>query len=106
MEDHEYLNNVRQVRRRRFLALWMLMRARRRALQRRRFWVHPINSQRRRLGEFHHLVQELAEHPERYERYVRMSKNQYEEILEGIRPLIEKQDTNYMLKYEQYRSSE
>ena len=44
---------------------------------RRKVWVHDINMQRKKKGEFHHLVKELEEHPNRYEMYFRMTKEEF-----------------------------
>jgi hypothetical protein len=42
---------------------------------RRKVWVHDINMKRKENGEFHNLVKELEEHPNRYEMYFRMTKH-------------------------------
>ena len=81
--DNERMGN----RRRRFMALWMLMRARRRQMKIRRYWIHPILQQRQRFGAYT-LVQELYQDPERFKQYFRMSKAQFDHILEGITPII------------------
>jgi hypothetical protein len=44
---------------------------------RRKVWVHDINMKRKEKGEFHHLVKELEEHPNRYEMYFRMRKDEF-----------------------------
>jgi hypothetical protein len=44
---------------------------------RRKLWVHDINMKRNEKGEFHHLVKELDEHPNCYEMYFRMTKEEF-----------------------------
>jgi spore coat polysaccharide biosynthesis protein SpsF (cytidylyltransferase family) len=44
---------------------------------RRKVWVHDINMKRKEKGEFHHLAKELEEHPNRYEMYFRMTKEEF-----------------------------
>lgn len=41
--------------------------------RKKRVWIHKINLKRKEKGEFHHLVQELEEPPDRYEMYFRMT---------------------------------
>jgi len=43
---------------------------------RRKVWVHDTNTKRKEKDEFHHLVKEL-EHPNRYEMYFRMTKEEF-----------------------------
>ncbi|KAG8273448.1 hypothetical protein J6590_019155 [Homalodisca vitripennis] len=38
-----------------------------------RWGVHPINRRRRAYGEYHHLMKQLKEKPERFFQYTRMS---------------------------------
>ena len=52
---------------------------------RRRVWVHDINMKRKEKGEFHHLVKELAEHPNYYEMYFTMSKEEFNFLHDLIR---------------------
>jgi hypothetical protein len=43
---------------------------------RRKVWVHDMNMKRKENGEFRHLVKELEEHPNRYDMYFRMTKEE------------------------------
>ncbi|KAI1694059.1 hypothetical protein DdX_20313 [Ditylenchus destructor] len=56
--------------------LLLLLWARKRRQQRRnprRWGIHPINRQRAKFGEYHHLFQQMKQHPEQFFRYVRMT---------------------------------
>ena len=46
-------------------------------------------------GEFHHLVQELPFHPDKFKQYFRMTEEQFDYIAELIEDDIKKQDTNW-----------
>ena len=74
------------------LAIYYLRRRKRR---RRRFWVHPIIQKRQKYGEFHHLVRELESHPDKFKEYFRMTKQQFDSVVELIQDDIKKQDTNW-----------
>ena len=41
------------------------------------FLLLDINMKRKGKGEFHHLVKELEEHPDRYEMHFRMTKEEF-----------------------------
>lgn len=41
--------------------------------RKKRVWVYEINLKRKEMGEFYNLVQELQEHPDRYEMYFEMN---------------------------------
>uniref|UniRef100_A0A8C6SNW2 DDE Tnp4 domain-containing protein n=1 Tax=Neogobius melanostomus TaxID=47308 RepID=A0A8C6SNW2_9GOBI len=79
--------------RRKALALFLLLRLRRR--QNLRLWIHPINQNRRQFGAYHHLVAELQLHPDKHFTYFRMSALQMEGLLSIIGPTIRREDTNY-----------
>ena len=72
--------------RRALAAALLLVRLRRKRRERkiRRWWVHPVNLKRKRFGEYHHLIQELEEHPERWFLYFHMSKDKFELLLEYL----------------------
>ena len=63
--------------------------------QKERFWIHEVISKRSELGEYHRLIQELRHDPERFRRYFRMSKSQFDMLLWLIGSEIEKMDTNW-----------
>ncbi|KAG8247886.1 hypothetical protein J6590_052304, partial [Homalodisca vitripennis] len=58
-------------------------------------WVHPINQRREQCDEYHHLMKDLELYDDRFTKYFRLSKPEYEEILILIRNDISKKDTNY-----------
>ena len=61
----------------------------------RHMWTHPINADRPRLGEFHHLVPQLRKYPKRFQNYYRMSRECYAELLRIMAPHLEKGSTNH-----------
>ena len=60
-----------------------------------RLWVHPINKARRRLGEYHRLVQELRLDNERFYRYFRMSSEKFDLLLSKVGPKIQRKGSNF-----------
>jgi len=60
-----------------------------------RLWVHEINKHRLSEGEFHTLFGKLKNHPVKFFEYCRMSETTFYIILEAIRSVIEKEDTNF-----------
>ena len=48
-------------------------------------WGDDINMKRQEKGEFHHLVKELEEHPNRYEMYFRSTKEEFNFLHDLIR---------------------
>ncbi|KAL2099402.1 hypothetical protein ACEWY4_005882 [Coilia grayii] len=58
-------------------------------------WVHDILKERKRHGEYHHLVQELRLDDGRFKAYFRMSRQDFDNLLSIVGPTITKQDTNY-----------
>ncbi len=55
-------------------------------------WVHQILQS---LGEFHHLFQELHLDDGRFQRYFRLCRSQFDDLLSHIGGRISLQDTNY-----------
>jgi hypothetical protein len=69
--------------------------ARLREKKKRRFWVRPWITRRQQLGAYDNLMQELAaEDIPGYIAFQRVHPQVFEEILDSIRPLIQRQDTN------------
>ena len=66
---------------------------RRRMRKRRSIWVHAIFQKRKEKGVYHHLVQELKLHEDRFQEYFRMTRLQFQELLQMVGPLIQKNDT-------------
>ncbi|KAK5605516.1 hypothetical protein CRENBAI_011123, partial [Crenichthys baileyi] len=50
----------------------------------RRPWVHQILQRRNQFGEYHHLLQELCLDNSRFQRYFRLSKTQFEDLLSRV----------------------
>ncbi|XP_033945025.2 uncharacterized protein [Pseudochaenichthys georgianus] len=63
--------------------------------RRSRFWVHPLNQQRRQQGDFHHLVAELRLDSQRHHQYFRMSAEQMDELLSLLGPELTRQSTHF-----------
>ncbi|XP_071336182.1 uncharacterized protein [Trachinotus anak] len=63
--------------------------------KRRRVWVHDILRRRSQLGEYHHLLQELRLDDGRFQRYLRLTVAQFEDLLARIGARISRMDTNY-----------
>uniref|UniRef100_A0A8C1SJ28 DDE Tnp4 domain-containing protein n=1 Tax=Cyprinus carpio TaxID=7962 RepID=A0A8C1SJ28_CYPCA len=70
-----------------------LLRRRRKHLEKRRLWVHPILRTRNERGEFHSLIQELRLDKDRHKEYFRLCPADFDRLLRMIAPLIERQDT-------------
>lgn len=77
------------------VALLLLLRRRRKKREKRRMWVHPTLKLRKEHGEFHRLIQELRDHPDRFYTYFRMSPPLFDDLLEKVGPHIRRLDTNY-----------
>jgi hypothetical protein len=50
----------------------------------RRYSAHPINERRQKLGEFHHLYQEVKTDLQKFHDYIRMSMETFQYLLIGI----------------------
>jgi hypothetical protein len=64
-----------------------------RTKRRKKFWVHPLVSQRLLKGQLHKLYEELRVHPKKFFGYFRMRCNSFDELLFMIRPSITYQNT-------------
>jgi hypothetical protein len=60
----------------------------------RKYSVYPVNQKRTKLGEFHHIYQQLKQYPYRFYGYLRMSQSTLNYILRLIEPGIRKVYTN------------
>lgn len=63
--------------------------------KKRRFWVHAAWQKRSKEGEFASLYKELQNDEDKFWDYFRMSEECFDSILQKIRPLIQKRDTNF-----------
>ena len=57
--------------------------------------MHEILQGREQHGEFHRLVQELRLDGERFQRYFRLDREQFDQLLSMIGPVITMMTTNY-----------
>ncbi len=73
--------------------LWKAEKQRR--LVRRRVWVHRILLRCSQLGEFNQLLQELRLDDGHFQRYFRLSRSQFDDLLSRVSGRISLQDTNY-----------
>lgn len=62
----------------------------------RNYAVHPLNKERHRLGEYHHLFPQLKRYPDRFFQYTRMEYSTFEYILNLISPHMEFKYTNFI----------
>lgn len=65
--------------------------------KKKKMWAHEINSKRLIFGEHNHLFQDLLKDSKKFLKYFRMSQEKFYELLDIIRPDIEKQDTTFRL---------
>lgn len=56
--------------------------------------MHPIATERKYYGEFHHLHARLLQLPDKFKECSRMSKETFEYILKDISSVIEKKTRN------------
>ena len=61
----------------------------------RKHWVHPINKDRGRFGEFQHLFDALKQDKDRFRTYFRTSLSTFEYILGLVKDEITKQNTAF-----------
>lgn len=53
--------------------------------ERRSVWVHELYKKRDTLGEFHHLFEDLIQHPDKFFKYFRMKVDTFYYILDAIK---------------------
>lgn len=61
------------------------IRERQQMRDRRSVWVHELYTKRDTLGEFHHLFEDLIQHPDKFFKYFRMKMDTFYYILDAIR---------------------
>lgn len=59
----------------------------------RKYWVHPINTLRLEIGQFHTLYMQLRDYPDKAFEYYRMSIQSFDVLLNLTKDCITKQDT-------------
>lgn len=74
-------------------AVW-LMYQRLRNKRNRKMYSRPILAQRRRHGDYSHLVQEMRLDPEYHFMYFRMSLRQFEKLAEIVCPYLHRNNTH------------
>ncbi|CAL8234295.1 unnamed protein product [Arctogadus glacialis] len=77
------------------IAFLYLLWKRERRQNARRLWVHETIRSRTELCEFHRLLQELRLDGERFQRYLRLTPAQFDDLLARIGARISRLDTNY-----------
>lgn len=66
----------------------------RRRQRNRRFWVHPILTQRSNLGIFRNLMNDLRRDESKFCNYFRMSMTTFDDLLKRVNEDLKKRDTN------------
>ena len=61
----------------------------------REIWVHPMNVECSRKGEYYTLYKDQRNFKDRFFENYRMTVQQFDYLLRLVTPLIKKQDTNY-----------
>lgn len=59
-----------------------------------RKWVHEVNLERKKFGEFHHLLKQLRKDEVKFKEYFRMSMKSFDQLLSIIKKYIEKKELN------------
>ena len=63
----------------------------------REFWVHPINTEHEKKGEFYVLYPDLRHYHKRFFKTYRMSVESFDKLLELVGPQIAKKYTNFRI---------
>ena len=63
----------------------------------REIWVHPMNVEHSRKGEYYTLYKDQRNFEDRFFENYRMMVQQFDYLLRLVTPLIKKQDTNYQV---------
>lgn len=61
--------------------------------QDRKYWVHPINSDREEANKFNMFYENIRCYSDKFFEYYRMTISSFDELLEKIRPFIKKENT-------------
>ena len=62
----------------------------------RKYWVRPYLQKRVQFGHYHNLMRELSlENPELYRNFMRLDEPLFNEVIEKVRPYLEKQHTRF-----------
>ena len=60
----------------------------------RKRWVHPLNSCREQLGEYHHLMPQLRNDEARFVAYFRMYPALFDALHEKLEPFMKRRSVN------------
>ena len=63
--------------------------------RRRRFWVHPIRCLQVDNGAYHRLVQELRLDDNMFQRYFRLNRGEFDDLLTRVGPRIARLNTSF-----------
>lgn len=63
--------------------------------RKKRYWVHPLYTERLFKGKFYTIYSELRQYPPKFFNYFRMSINSFDELLALVGPVITHQDTRF-----------
>ena len=78
------------------IELYLMYRITKRNPRKQRRWsVHPIHQKRKKQGEYHNLVKELAYFGEKIRDYFRLSVDQFEEVERHIGPILQNRVIRY-----------
>lgn len=72
--------------RRNLLLILLIRRRRRRNKQFRRWWVHPIFADQKKLGSFYTLYPQLIKDEQKFFNFIRMNKELFQLLLSWIAP--------------------
>ncbi|XP_025194756.1 protein ALP1-like isoform X2 [Melanaphis sacchari] len=61
----------------------------------RRYWVHPLNMDREKIGQFRTFFENIRQYPDKFFEYYRMSISSFDELLKTLRPHITKSTTEF-----------
>ena len=64
-----------------FLEMIVISNAAKKKKRTHKYWIHPILLNRKTLGTYHSLVQELKLHGDKFRQYFRVSTEQFENLL-------------------------
>jgi len=61
----------------------------------RKYWVHPLNTNREKIGQFTTFFENIRQYPDKFFEYYRMSISSFDELLKTLRPHITKNTTEF-----------
>lgn len=69
---------------------------RRRRRRQRKYWIHPITSERLTKGKFELLHSTLKKYPDKFFEYYRMSASSFDKVLSKIKLFVINGKSNYL----------